>query len=193
MPEELHGLLVQFSIPGLAQVTLSAMILGWTCIIEWALHSDVTMSVWTSALHYSVHAKVSRPLVMQFQWMRMTGILSLTASSSQTMLCIVTMSSISSCLTSAWTISSCWETEKESKTRWTILKNVCIGESNWGGFTISCGIFSNALRDQSVYFKYKYSQSCDSHQLDQTLLSKGTIPYVAHFLGQMGVVSWPGT
>ena len=28
-----------------------------------------------------------------------------------------------------------------------------------------------ALRDQSVYFKYKYSQSDDSHQLEQTLLS----------------------
>ena len=28
----------------------------------------------------------------------------------------------------------------------------------------------DALRDQSVYFKHKYSQSYDSHQLEQTLL-----------------------
>ena len=131
MPEEFHGLLGHFSF----QVWLS-----WHCCL-WYFDELVSphclcIAMWPCQLgplhcNYSVHAIASRPLVMHFQWMRMMVISPLMASSSQSMLCIVTMSSFSSCLTSAWTISSCWKTEKESKTRWTILKMYASGNLIW--------------------------------------------------------------
>ena len=79
----------------------------------------------------------------------------LMASSSRTMLCIVTMSSISSGLTSTWTISSCWITEKNPKHVEQFTKVYALRNPIWAGLqwitnnccSLSGGIIYNIVEE----------------------------------------------